>query len=123
LAGIDAVGSAILGAVLRGAGEHRRPIFASLSVRQLGRIGPDVLICDLDALDSDKLECLRQIRFVLPACPIAVYSGDAHRSWALACHLAGATGMLSKASSETDLSAGLRVALASGCYTDPHFVV
>ncbi len=122
LAGMDRAGLTKLRAVLREAGETRRPIVGGVDVRELGRIRPDLLICDLDALTVDKLECLRQVRFVLPSCAIAVYSSDAQRSWGLACHLAGATCMLSKASTQTELSDGLLDALASGCYTDPRFV-
>jgi len=64
---------------------------------------------------------LRRIRFVLPECVIAVYTGVMDRTWTRACHLAGANCLLSKDSSERDLAAGLRGALASGCYTDPRF--
>jgi DNA-binding NarL/FixJ family response regulator len=70
----------------------------------------------------DKLELLRQIRFVLPSCVIVVYSGDSHRAWGLACHIAGANALLSKDSSKAELVEGLGDALASGCYTDPRFV-
>jgi DNA-binding NarL/FixJ family response regulator len=122
LAGIDHLGRTILGTVLTQIGETGLPVVAPLGVRELGNIRPDLLICDLDALTVDKLESLRQIRFVLPACPIAVYTSDIHRSWGVACHLAGATCMLSKASSESELRNGLLDALASGCYTDPRIV-
>ena len=70
---------------------------------------------------SDQLELLRRIRFVLPDCVIAVYTGVMNRAWSLACHLAGANCMLSKQSEQRDLSTGLRRALLSGCYTDPRF--
>ena len=121
-AGIDRDGRAILTAVLKRAGEKRRPVISKLDVRELGEIRPDLLICDLDALTIDKLECLRQVRFVLPSSAIAVYTSDAQQSWGLACHLAGASCLLSKASTETELSDGLRDSLVSGCYTDPRIV-
>jgi DNA-binding NarL/FixJ family response regulator len=122
LAGIDSAGRATFGAILTQIGAVRRPDLALVDVRELGEIRPDLLVCDLDGLVVDKLERLRQVRFVLPSCTIAVYSNDARRSWGLACHLAGATCLLSKASSETELREGLLDALESGCYTDPRFV-
>jgi DNA-binding NarL/FixJ family response regulator len=64
---------------------------------------------------------LRQIRFVLPECVIAVYTGIMTRAWSLGCHLAGANCLLAKKSLKSELSAGLRDALEDGCFTDPRF--
>jgi DNA-binding NarL/FixJ family response regulator len=36
--------------------------------------------------------------------------------------MAGANGLLSKSSSEAELTNGIRDVLARGCYTDPRFV-
>lgn len=105
------------------AGEASRPLIAGLEVRGLGKLRPDLLIGDVDFLTVDPLELLRQVRFVLPNCVIAVYSADLHRAWGLACHVAGANCMLAKNSAEAELSAGLRSAVLSGCYTDPRFVL
>lgn len=123
LARIDRAALPMMNAVLEGAGESGGTIVAELDVRELGRMQPHLLIGDFDGLATDALELLRQIRFVLPSCVIAVYSDDAHRTWGMACHLAGANCLLSKASSEAELSSGVRDALASGCYTDPRFIV
>jgi DNA-binding NarL/FixJ family response regulator len=107
---------------LKQSGEPSRAVVANLEVRALGKIHPDLLIGDVDHLAVDPLEILRQIRFVLPNCIIAVYSGDTRRSWGLACHLAGANCLLSKQSTQRQLSAGVHDAVDSGCYTDPRFV-
>jgi DNA-binding NarL/FixJ family response regulator len=123
LARIDRDALPMMNAVLEGAGRSGKAIVAGFDVRELSRLQPDLLIGDVDGLDSDPLELLRQVRFVLPSCIIAVYSGDARRVWGLACHLAGANCLLSKASSEAELSGGVRDALSSGCYTDPRFIV
>ena len=64
---------------------------------------------------------LRQLRFVLPGCLIAVYTGRLQNSWALSCHLAGASAVILKDSKIDRLTSGLRVMLNSGCYTDPRF--
>ena len=53
---------------------------------------------------------LRQLRFVLPDCIIAAYTGVMLRSWARNCHLAGANCLLAKDSSNEQLSEGLRAA-------------
>jgi DNA-binding NarL/FixJ family response regulator len=120
LAGMDGA-VPMFSAVFKAAGEPGLATIARLDVTQLGRLGPDVLVCDLDDLDVDALELLRQIRFVLPDCIIAVYTGIVERVWGRACHLAGANCLLAKGSDERCLAAGLRDALLSGCYTDPRF--
>ena len=61
-------------AVLKAAGESPLATLARLDVPELGRLVPNILICDVDATATDSLELLRQIRFVLPECLIAVYS-------------------------------------------------
>ena len=108
-------------AVFKAAGAPALATLARLDVTELGRLAPDLLVCDVDELDVDPLEMLRRIRFVLPDCMIAVYTGVMKRTWGRACHLAGANCLLSKDSDERDLSEGLRGALQSGCYTDPRF--
>jgi DNA-binding NarL/FixJ family response regulator len=121
LAGIDGAALPILAAALKGAGEKSRPIETELDVRAIGHLRPDVLIGDVDGIDIDPLELLRQIRFVLPSCIIAVYSNDHHRKWGAACHMAGVNALLSKSSTAAELTAGLEGAMESGCYTDPRF--
>jgi DNA-binding NarL/FixJ family response regulator len=121
LAGIDKEMVPMFSAVFRAAGELPLATLARLDVRELGRLLPDVLVCDVDTTKKDPLELLRQIRFVLPECLVAVYTGTTTRSWAVACHLAGANCLLSKDSDERQLTKGLRGALRIGCYTDPRF--
>ncbi len=120
LAGMDGA-VPMFSAVFKAAGESALATVARLNVVELGKLVPDVLVCDVDDLDVDPLELLRQIRFVLPDCLIAVYTGVMVRTWGRACHLAGANCLLAKGSNEQRLSDGLRGALLSGCYTDPCF--
>jgi DNA-binding NarL/FixJ family response regulator len=94
----------------------------AINVRELGRSALDLLVVDLDDLDTDPIELLRMTRFVLPTCIIAVYSGPRPLTWARSCHLAGASCILSKSSGESEITGGLRQALASGCFTDPRFL-
>jgi DNA-binding NarL/FixJ family response regulator len=108
-------------AVLKAAGEAPLTTVACLNVAELGKLAPELLVCDVDGIDVDPLELLRQIRFVVPGALIAVYTGLMERTWGVACHLAGANCLLSKDSDEARLTKGLRGALKSGCYTDPRF--
>jgi DNA-binding NarL/FixJ family response regulator len=121
LAGIHRSAVPLLSAVLRAAGLSPLATIARLDVTELGKLAPDLLVCDVDELDVDRLEFLRRIRFVLPGCLIAVYTGVMKRPWGLQCHLAGANCLLSKGSDEAALSLGVRDTLLSGCYTDPGF--
>jgi DNA-binding NarL/FixJ family response regulator len=121
LAGIGAESAPNFSAVFKAAGLSGLATLAQLDVAALGRLAPDLIVCDVDGLDVDALELLRQIRFVLPDCLIVVYTGVMKREWGLSCHLAGANCLLSKDATEAELSEGLRDALKSGCFTDPRF--
>ena len=121
LAAVDPKDTPLLGRALKGAGESGYTLLAALDVAALGRLAPDVLVADIDDLEVDKLEALRQLRFVLPECVIVVYTAGLGSSWGRACHLAGATCVLSKKSSELQLTTGLRRAFQTGCFTDPRF--
>lgn len=119
LTDVDPEHAALLGRVLRGAGESGFPVVARLDVAALGRLAPDVLVADVDRLEVDPLEVLRQLRFVLPECMIVIYTAGVGSAWGRACHLAGATCVLSKKSAEPQLTLGLRRAFQTGCFTDP----
>ncbi len=123
LADVDRKQIAMFIAVLKRAGLPISPSVASLDVVELGRLSPDVLVVDLDGLAVDALERLRQLRFVLPACIIVVYTANNTRSWGVDYHLAGANGVLSKASTESELASGVRSSLRNGCFTDPRLAV
>jgi DNA-binding NarL/FixJ family response regulator len=122
LAAVEPKAIPLLGAVLKGAGEVGLTVVANVDVAALGKLAPDVLIADIDRQEVDALELLRQLRFVLPECVIVIYTGAASRAWGRACHLAGASCLLSKESREIQLTSGLRRAIETGCFTDPHFV-
>jgi DNA-binding NarL/FixJ family response regulator len=122
LAGIDDDRVAMLSRVISGSGAPYPPSIERLvSVHALGVLAPDLLVCDVDRSEVDSLELLRRVRFVVPEGIIAVYTGRVKQSWALACHLAGASCLLAKESSEPELIFGLRFALRTGCYTDSRF--
>jgi len=95
--------------------------FDSLAVSKIAQHAPRVMLVDLDNIQTDPLECVRQMRFVLPQCAIVVVLSDSSESWAAQCHLAGASGVLSR-NSMPRMLAGLRRAARHGCYTDPSFI-
>jgi DNA-binding NarL/FixJ family response regulator len=121
LAAVDPNDTPLLAAALKGAGEPYLTIVARLDVAGIRKIAPDVLIADIDRLEVDPLEMLRQLRFVLPECVIGVYTATLKSSWSRACHLAGANCMLSKEAHEYQLAFGLQRAIQTGCFTDPVF--
>jgi DNA-binding NarL/FixJ family response regulator len=114
--------SNLLSDVLLKAGYDRAWCSQELGVAKLGSYSPRVLMVDFDHLVNDKLETIRQLRFVLPECSIAVVSSDLNRSWARQCHMAGANGVLSGSGDASRMLAGLLRAVRTGCYTDPRFV-
>jgi DNA-binding NarL/FixJ family response regulator len=122
LAGNESACIPLLTASLAALGMTHPLISSGINVTALGRAAPQMLVLDIDDVATDPLELLRMMRFVLPTCILAVYSGKLQESWALSCHLAGANCLLSKKNNEPEIVAGLRQALASGCYTDPGFV-
>ncbi len=122
LAGNPVASIPLLTASLAVAGFSHPVVTDGVNVTALGREAPNLLIIDVDALETDPIEMLRMTRFVLPACIIAVYSGTMQHAWARACHIAGANCLLAKSSSEEQIVAGLRQTLESGCFTDPSFV-
>jgi DNA-binding NarL/FixJ family response regulator len=119
LAAVDPKDIPLLSAALKGAGEPGLTVVAHLDVAELAKLAPDVLIADVDRQAVDPLELLRQLRFVLPECVIVVYTEAVERSWGRACHLAGASCVLSKESRKPLLVSGLQHAIQSGCFTDP----
>jgi DNA-binding NarL/FixJ family response regulator len=122
LAGHRAASIPLLTAALLSSGFESPTIAERINVTELGLAAPHIAVLDVDALDIDPFELLRMIRFVLPLCVIAVYSGTLEQRWALNCHLAGANCVLSKSSNEEQITSGLSQGLASGCFTDPSFV-
>lgn len=97
---------------------------AELGVAKLGKYQPSVLMLDFDHMRSDKLESIRQVRFVLPDCSIAVVaSTNLNRTWARNYHMAGANGVFPGGLPVRRLAANLKRAVDMGCFTDPAFVV
>ncbi|TAM84969.1 response regulator transcription factor [bacterium] len=111
-----------MSALLLQGGYDRPQRSQDVQVTELSTYAPNVLLIDFDHLSIDPIESLRQLRFVLPDCTIAVLSSTLKRRWAAECHLAGASCLLAKNSSRARMLAGIRHAVRSGCYTDSGFI-
>ncbi|HEV3089675.1 MAG TPA: hypothetical protein VGX96_20915 [Candidatus Elarobacter sp.] len=110
-----------LSAVLILIGSKPPIVLADVDVSSIGALEPDLLLLDIDELETDPLEAVRMMRFLLRSSVIAVYTGRLNRSWGLQCHLAGASCVLSKLASDDRTAFGLTHAMQSGCFTDPAF--
>jgi DNA-binding NarL/FixJ family response regulator len=121
LAGITAEAVPLFRSVLQFDAQPALATVTGLDVTELGKLAPDLLVCDVDDIDVDELELIRQIRFVLPDCLIALYTGVTKRAWGRACHIAGANCLLSKDADRATLAQGVHEAMLSGCYTAPPF--
>lgn len=111
-----------LSAALTGALGHAEMTVALLDVPVLNALAPDVLVIDIDRLDTDPIESLRRLRFVLADCVIVAFTDSTRPSFMRKYHNAGANCLISKSSDERQIAAGLREALRSGCFTDPPLV-
>jgi DNA-binding NarL/FixJ family response regulator len=121
LAGIEKFAVPRLSAALTAVGYPIPKIVNGVRVTELGLVKPRVLVIDLDSLDGDRFELIRQLRFVLPDCNIAVFTANLAREWATKCHLSGANCLLAKTSDASRIAAGLKQARDFGCFTDPAF--
>lgn len=118
-AGLDRDAIKILNAALAVIGTWNPAVVSGLTVVAIGSVKPELLVCDIDRSESDPLELLRQVHFVLSASIILVYTDRANGLWNVGCRTAGANGLLSKQSNITELAAGVRSAMRVGCFTDP----
>jgi DNA-binding NarL/FixJ family response regulator len=104
------------------AGYDRPHHSQDVSVAELGTYAPNLLLIDFAHLSNDPIESIRQLRFVLPECTIAVISSTLLRSWAARCHMAGANCLLATNSKRERMLAGIRYAVKNGCFTGPGFI-
>jgi DNA-binding NarL/FixJ family response regulator len=87
---------------------------------RLLEVQPRMLFIDLDFTEEpDPLEAIRKSRAVLPEALICVYTDNQKPGWPDSCQLAGANGVLSKASKSDEVADGIRMMIICGNYTDP----
>jgi DNA-binding NarL/FixJ family response regulator len=83
----------------------------TLALDQLGRTEPSVIFVDIDFIDVEAVEALRQIRSVLPDATICAYTGGGKDGWAATCTRAGANCVISKSAAPAEIVAGIRRAV------------
>jgi DNA-binding NarL/FixJ family response regulator len=93
----------------------------TLSLDELGRNEPTVVFIDIDFIDVDPINALRQTRQVVPNSTICAYTGRADAGWAAACIRAGANCVMSKSAVPSEIVAGILRAIRVGSYVDPRF--
>ena len=71
----------LLTAAVNAAFAHADASIAEVDVSVLRALHPDVLIIDIDRLEVDPIEAIRQLRFVLPDCVIVVYTTARTPTW------------------------------------------
>jgi DNA-binding NarL/FixJ family response regulator len=93
----------------------------TLSLDELGRNEPTVVFIDIDFIDVDPINALRQTRQVVPNATICAYTGNTEEGWSAACIRAGANCVVSKSAVPSEIVAGIQRALRLGSYVDPRF--
>ena len=93
----------------------------SLSLDELGRNEPTVVFIDIDFIEVDPINALRQIRQIVPNATICAYTGRADEGWAASCIRAGANCVISKSAAPPEIVAGIQRALRVGSYVDRRF--
>jgi DNA-binding NarL/FixJ family response regulator len=93
----------------------------TLSLDELDRNDPAAVFIDIDFIEGDPINALRQIRQVVPNATICAYTGRADEGWAALCMRAGANCVISKSAATSEIVAGIRRALSVGSYVDGRF--
>jgi DNA-binding NarL/FixJ family response regulator len=93
----------------------------TLALDELCRTEPSVIFVDIDFIDVEAVDALRQIRSVLPDATICAYTGGAEEGWAATCTRAGANCVISKSAMPDEIVAGIQRALKVGAYVDRRF--
>jgi DNA-binding NarL/FixJ family response regulator len=93
----------------------------TLSLDELGRNEPMVVFIDIDFIEVDPINALRQIRNVVPNATVCAYTGRPDVGWAAACTRAGANCIISKSAAPAEIVAGIQRALRVGAFVDRRF--
>lgn len=85
----------------------------------LRKRAPDVVFVDPDYLALEATRTVRVIRRCAPESLICLYTSCMASEWSRACFTAGANAIVTKYASDSEIVAGVRVALRVGTYADP----
>src|SRR5690348_3858929 len=79
---------------------------------------PEVIVWDPDYESTVTADAIRKLRRASAHSAIFLYTSHIETGWARSCFTAGANAILTKYASDTELIAGIRVALRIGTYAD-----
>ena len=94
-------------------------IATAFDLDDIERAHPGAVFVDTDFLDGEPVSVVETLRGALPAALIFAYVGDQTHRFGELLNAAGATGVLSKHSSATEVVNGIRAAVANGRFLDP----
>lgn len=94
-------------------------IATAFDLDDIERAHPGAVFVDTDFLDAEPVSVVETLRGALPAALIFAYVGDQTHHFGELLDAAGATGVLSKHSSATEVVNGIRDAVANGRFLDP----
>ena len=80
------------------------------AVREIPALAPDVILVDLELPDLPGVDCMRQLRSVLPKAVVLVYSGHDQAEYLFPSLQAGADGYLLKGGPPDELLGGILAA-------------
>jgi hypothetical protein len=121
VAGIEPASLPLLVASLTLIGSSEPVTMSVIDVTAIGKLEPEVVVMNVDALTTDPFETIRMTRFLLHTAVIAVFTGRLDQSWGMSCHLAGANCLLSNGNDGDRTALGLLHAIRGGCFTDRAF--
>lgn len=81
-------------------------------VRVAQRLRPDVVLLDMALIGRDGLETLAELKRLMPALPVLMWSTHPERQYAARCIKLGAAGYLHKSVEAAELAQALRAAAA-----------
>lgn len=93
----------------------------SLELDEVGRVEPAIVFADVDFIEGDAADAIRQLRVAAPEATICAYTGHSDAWWCGVYARAGANCIISKAASPAEIIDGLAQALQVGMFVGVHF--
>ena len=109
----------LLSEVLAASGLEVVEVGANLDVPRVLLLEPDVIFIDPDFAPVDTLEAVRTLRSLLPHARICIYTSRHQPSYSRSCVEAGATCVIAKVATESELVDALGETIRGAVYADP----
>lgn len=110
--------AAYLVKTLRRAGLQILRLNERIDYEYVRKRAPQVIFWDPDYESAATADSVRKLRRCSPQSTICLYTSHVETEWARSCFTAGANAVLTKYASDTEIVAGIRVALRIGTYAD-----